>query len=252
MARRNIVATSQFCLTESGWPDVFPTICFWFHLVLLGLTWVSLGPTWTHLPHSGSIGLTWAHLDSLDLPHKGKGKTSRVQREKGKGPIPILSPDLTRQSVCASSTNETTNETKRFTGWAHPPTSDIRLSVCRPTSPPPCRTRPSPSSEATAPSNCNASVYFDKCWGGPEMSSRRAAWTRVMALGFSLSFRYAGKVIENSDVVKMLMLLLHCCLFFFIWQYIISTATATMIPVSPAHSCLREYNRKLPGIHVNL
>ena len=34
----------------------------WTHMVLLGLVWVSLGHPWTHLQHSGPLGLTWTHL----------------------------------------------------------------------------------------------------------------------------------------------------------------------------------------------
>ena len=78
-----------------------------------GLTWThldSLGPTWTHLISLGSLGLTWSHLDSFDFTWihlispgppwgpwshlsqgkgntwspKGKGKTYREQKGKGK------------------------------------------------------------------------------------------------------------------------------------------------------------------------
>jgi hypothetical protein len=83
----------------------------WIHLVSLGLTWIhfdslgftwarldSLAPTWIHL---ASLGFSWSHLDSLGLTcfhfgslgsHKGKGKTSRHTRKKGKSPRSPLRP----------------------------------------------------------------------------------------------------------------------------------------------------------------
>jgi len=60
----------------------------WIHLDSLGLTLDSLELIWTHLDSMGT------HLDSLRLttPHKGKGKASWGQRDKGKAPTPDFEP----------------------------------------------------------------------------------------------------------------------------------------------------------------
>jgi hypothetical protein len=97
------------------------------HLDSLGCTWThldSLGFTWTHLD---SLGLTWTHLDSLGLigikeiteilgimeiignivrkgkgniwSRKGKGKSRRSQKRKGKGRDPRFGRNLTRPNT---------------------------------------------------------------------------------------------------------------------------------------------------------
>ena len=77
--------------------------------------------------HRDSLGLT-----GLTRPPKGKGRTSRHKREKGRRrPAPpatkgkregdgtwISGPDLTRHPNRA---HARTHDTKRFPGWTHPP-----------------------------------------------------------------------------------------------------------------------------------
>ena len=56
---------------------------------------------------------------------KRKGKARQGQMEKGKGGRLLLGSNSCGQPDC---THER-NETKRFPGWAHPPTSDFVSSV---------------------------------------------------------------------------------------------------------------------------
>ena len=123
----------------------------WFHFFAFGSTWLhldSFGFTWFHLDstcftrfHAVSHGFTsshlfymmaivccWYHLTQLELHKENKltqGKRGNPPGLKGKGKAATL-----RFSFCIhltstprARTNER-NETKRFPGWTHPPTSD--------------------------------------------------------------------------------------------------------------------------------
>ena len=112
----------------------------WIHFDSLGFTWTHLHFTWTHWDHLNSLGftrthweLTLTHLDSLGLTcihldslrsHQEKGKSSETkpgQKRKGKSSaydFTEISPGLPHRAYAR------TNETKRFPGWTHPPTSD--------------------------------------------------------------------------------------------------------------------------------
>jgi len=113
------------------WLHVVPLGLISFHLVSFALTWfhlVSLGLTRFH---SDVLGLTWFHLVSLGLTwsHKGKGKRENIPstKGKGKGATPEFHPISTLQPDQALARTNERNETKRFPGWTHPPTSDLHI-----------------------------------------------------------------------------------------------------------------------------
>ena len=119
-----------------------PLGLIWSHLVSLGLTRshsVSLGLAWSHLV---SFGLTWTHLVSLGLTwshlvSQGKRENLPSRRGKGKGAPPQFHPISTLQPDRAHARTNERNETKRFPGWTHPPTSDLlkykyaHMCICR-------------------------------------------------------------------------------------------------------------------------
>ena len=81
----------------------------------LGLTWIPLVQLVFTRSHSDPLGFTWNTRE--------KGKSPAPKREKGKAQTLNLV-RLPPYNQTAR-THAQTNETKRFPGWTHPPTSDV-------------------------------------------------------------------------------------------------------------------------------
>ena len=75
-----------------------------------------------------SLGFTWiiASSQGKGKPGGRKGKREHLvgEKGKGKGADPEFGPISTLQPDCAHARTNERNETKRFPGWTHPPTSD--------------------------------------------------------------------------------------------------------------------------------